>query len=366
VTTEIVNCFVEDAVVEANQSSVGGLVGYFWSDGSGFIHNSYARDVEISATSYAGGLAGQLYAVDVHNCYATGSITVTNSWSDVGGLIGYYSRAAAHEVTISNSYARVDVRGHTQNIGGFIGRLFNGEIYDSYSTGRVTASSDAPVNFGGFVGQFGDPEDNMDGCYWDTQTSGVEDNGTGCVASGRMTRQMVYPYDHQTYVRWDFEDTWFDDYRFGPVNDGYPILFYQHVYLDTPEITNVSRTTVGGEEYIFITWDEIEDAESYIIFAHHDPATDASNWGDPVAITADNEYLELIGEDNRQMFYFIIASGLDPDEGRSAVRDRRRTGEDERYSPQEIRRRADDRRITPVSDERESTQEQRRRESERE
>ena len=90
-------------------SSVGGLVGTHWYDGS-TISNSYATG-NVSGTTFVGGLVGLVWGGNIQTSYATGNVTGANvnqpdsngfdNWAGrIGGLVGS-NRGA----TISTSFA---------------------------------------------------------------------------------------------------------------------------------------------------------------------------------------------------------------------------------------------------------------------
>ena len=153
---------------------VGGFIGNATEDV--VISNSYSTG-NISATRlsgmnqgsdgyYAGGLIGRTYGIfNITNCYSTGNISGQNS---IGGLVGESQNTSA-SVSITQSYATgnvhailypgVDQSGSTA--GGLVGRLFYGNISQSYSTGDV----EADVRFaGGLIGRIDNGADITD-CY---------------------------------------------------------------------------------------------------------------------------------------------------------------------------------------------------------
>ena len=83
---------------------VGGLVGHYFR---GSIINSYATgNVEGSGSGGVGGLVGYIPSwSNISHSYATGSVTGTTSYSDVGGLVGH------NRGNISDSHAIGNVEG---------------------------------------------------------------------------------------------------------------------------------------------------------------------------------------------------------------------------------------------------------------
>ena len=120
-------------------SSVGGLVGTHWYDGS-TISNSYATG-NVTGTTFLGGLVGLAWGGDIQTSYATGNVTGENhtdsdgfrTWSGrIGGLVGG-NRGA----TISTSFASGDVAG-MHHVGGLVGENIGSTIRATYAHGDVT------------------------------------------------------------------------------------------------------------------------------------------------------------------------------------------------------------------------------------
>ena len=126
---------------------------------------------------WVGGLVGEGSSSTISNCYATGSVTGTRTYSNVGGLVGY----GQNRIIISSSYSTGSVTGNN-NVGGLLGWSNYGTINNSYSTGTVTGNA----NVGGLLGYGGVTLDNA--YYTDTtgQTNGI---GSGTPSSG--TAQLV-------------------------------------------------------------------------------------------------------------------------------------------------------------------------------
>jgi hypothetical protein len=102
----------------------------------------------------------------------------------------------------------------TSNVGGFVGSTMTSEYDNCYAAGTVTGSSIS----GGFAGF--QTSSNAENSYWDAEASGQT---TSALALSRNTAQMVYPFDAETYLDWDFFVIW----SFDPdcnMNAGYPFL----------------------------------------------------------------------------------------------------------------------------------------------
>lgn len=206
-----------------------GLFAYLTSGSS--VRNLFLEDVEIHAYSQAGALAGGTDNLLVENCGMTGSVSVVSM--DAGGLVGAagslttirqcFSSGTVNgdqfvgglvgdffDGQVSDSFSRAEVEADTGDCGGLIGHGNDNAIYDSYAAGRVTA----PAGSGGLMGT-GEHAPLVNGCYYDEDVSGQDDNGYG---EPRSTSQMKAM---STFSGWDFDDVWAMD---SGINDGYPYL----------------------------------------------------------------------------------------------------------------------------------------------
>lgn len=211
-----------------NFAAAGGLVGYMFP-GSVVLDSFATGDVE-GEGEFTGGLIGILWDNTVRRSFATG--TVVSHGQKAGGLVGGIREengANGGHTEVSDCYAWGDVIGvgsdfdANGNFGGLIGGLegdFNGRgfVLRCYSIGHVP---EAGLALGGLVG--GGPNGSprnviVDGCVWDTWTSGTKDSAKG---EGLETPEMQ---DAGTYTSrgWDFETVWMMD----PVS-GYPILRWE-------------------------------------------------------------------------------------------------------------------------------------------
>lgn len=241
--TRIENCSISGTVSSTLQVSsyTGGLVGQsrFGDNESNAIVNSVST-ADVTGATFTGGIVGYMWIGDIVGCKTSGDISGRSS---VGGIAGYarnriiesYSSAnvtgtatytgglagtGAGDTVIRDSYARGNVHGHN-HAGGLIGRNV-GDIINCYSTARVTGED----NLGGLIGS---NTGNVQNSYWDIEASNQGESDGGL---GRFSRQMIYPYDHQTYTDWDFEDVWVHDIT-REFNNGYPYL--RHFLVEGPD-----------------------------------------------------------------------------------------------------------------------------------
>lgn len=285
------NCYAAGTMNAINRA--GGLFGIV--QGSQVI--DCWSNVDFTGTIGAsGGLIGTIsHNSIISGCISRGSTISTQAGtSDIGGLIGWVNSG-----TVSNSYSRSRVTAHNTatNVGGLIGRN-QGNVVNSYAIGRIVAGANS---VGGLIGN---NTGNVTNSYWDINSTERENSAGG---EGKTTQQMVYPYAQEnTYNNWNFETIWFhDENRF--YNGGYPALRHQIEEagaLDTPELT-IEIRTVDNVDRVFITWEAVEGANSYRIYASHNPI--AANWGQPVDIVAGTEFSEAVDEQQIK-FYYVVAS----------------------------------------------------------
>jgi len=177
--------------------TVGGLIGSLKGD----LNNSYS-DSNVSSSSYAAGLVGDLDGGNVRNSYALGDVNGVNT----GGLVGRTDGIS----TITNSFA------------------------------AVVASSSGYVLRGGLVAdQEGGGSLTINNSFWDTTISGLTvmcGSGSGCDDSNGLSSSVNFYRNLLEPVRsWEFP-TW--DRR----DDNYPALELQG-YADDPDMIFKLPTT---------------------------------------------------------------------------------------------------------------------------
>ncbi len=210
--------------------NVGGLVGYSKSS----IVNGSSSKGSVRGTNYVGGLVGYVEGFNVGNTISESSsessIVGTNS---VGGLVGY----AYWDFLIERSFAKGDVLGLGENIGGLLGEVdgtagrgisnsyasgdVNGltkvgglvgyvptvdrlDVTNSYSIGGVSGSFS-----GGFIGSHLG-HGTIINSYFDLDTSGQTEacsiGSRDCTGvTGKTTIQMK---QQNTYSGWPFGSVW--------------------------------------------------------------------------------------------------------------------------------------------------------------
>ena len=227
----------------------GGIVGY--AMGTLTLDNCYNTGTvsaieNANATSYIGGLAGQISSgvFTIKNCYNTGTLTADVHYlSHTGGIVGY---ADMCDVTIQNCYNTGAVYSYfshggivgginscnnavinncyntapisvipnevTYSEGGIVGNVYPAvTINNCYNTGMLSAP-----DAGGIVGE-GNSDDVHNSYYLNTSASnaggGVAKSATEMKTQGFVDLLNSGPAPNNAYTR-----------DLVPVNDGYPIL----------------------------------------------------------------------------------------------------------------------------------------------
>ncbi len=166
---------------------VGALTGV--QGGGGTISSCYVTGRVSGAKWGVGGLVGQSHRTmgtnRIVSSYANVSVSIpatVTSDGKAGGLVGYLRFQT--EVVASYALGPVFV-GHSSGVGGgLVGELASGSgVTASYSIGRVTGD----CTKGGLVGtSAGTVVDS----YWDTQESGIADDGDTAMPEGEPTADL--------------------------------------------------------------------------------------------------------------------------------------------------------------------------------
>ncbi|MDR0664257.1 MAG: hypothetical protein LBF86_01865 [Helicobacteraceae bacterium] len=134
-------------------SSYAGLFGYI----SGGKVRNLGLEVsgEISASQYAGGIAGYVTgsAALIENCYVKANIRTSSSYA--GGITGGLLSNGA----IKNSYFIGNVRG-TEGVGGIAGYVNQASVTNSYAVGNLIGDSASSGYVGGIAGRLNIPSSN--------------------------------------------------------------------------------------------------------------------------------------------------------------------------------------------------------------
>jgi len=154
---------------------VGGLAA---ENPLGTIENSWASTaVTTTGTGFsAGGLVSGNDGT-ISQSFATGTVSASATGTLEGGLVGDSGSA----LNVSNCYATGSVTGKDgARLGGLIGResfrSTTSTLQASYSTGLVTGGANGGI-VGGFIGL--DDIASVTSAYWDTTTSGITNSSQG-------------------------------------------------------------------------------------------------------------------------------------------------------------------------------------------
>jgi uncharacterized protein (TIGR02145 family) len=196
----------------AGRNYIGGLTGYNYITS---LIESHSSGTLNTTGNWVGGLSGINYVNGLINkCYST--VNIVSSGYSIGGISGTNEYASS----ISNSYFAGSISG-TNYLGGITGWLDQGSSVNyCYSIGKISGN----LSTGGLVGSspYGT---NTYMSYWNTQLS---EQNTSSGGEGRITTEMSYPNNANTYQTWDFTNIWANDVTFA-VNNGYPYLRIQPV-----------------------------------------------------------------------------------------------------------------------------------------
>jgi hypothetical protein len=210
------NLGIVDARITGSGDNIGALVGH----SSGTVMECHCFGV-VTGGNRVGGVVGTVMAGRMIRCRS--DVETTGLGESAGGLVGY---SAASRILMSCStgsvcgqryvggavgmneeglvvhcYATGAVTG-SKCVAGLVGlNHLGGSVIQCYSTGLVMRESDV----GGLIGwnsSAGRTRGVVDGCFWDTESSGQPTSGAGL---GRTTAQM---HDIETFLAagWDFVD----------------------------------------------------------------------------------------------------------------------------------------------------------------
>lgn len=194
--TTISNIAITDATLSSSAAlSVSGGI-------AGQISASTVEDCFVDMDSYiawsiAGGLVGgSNNGSIIRRSYSTGTMTTIgdSGFGHTGGLVGINSSSS-----ILNSYSSLAVTSFGDYVGGLVGRN-NGTstITLSYAVGAVSGSGGS---VGGLVGGVEDTASTADS-YWDTETT---TQGSSAGGTAKNTSQMK---TEGTFTSWDFDTIW--------------------------------------------------------------------------------------------------------------------------------------------------------------
>ena len=206
---EVLDLGVASASVRGS-GGVGALVG----ENAGRILRSWSSTgsgEKVEGWSNVGGLVGvNRGAVVASRSAAAAAARTSHQWATVGGLVGQnFNRIVA-------ARASGGVTGLNQgHYGGLVGYGNGGSVEASYAAGAVTSTGGSR---GGLIGGTTNAP-TVTASYWDTDATGIADDGDGLAPEGRTTTQLQAPTGYAgLYADWNV-DLDFDD-EFDPRRGG--------------------------------------------------------------------------------------------------------------------------------------------------
>lgn len=287
--------------------SFGGVVGYFWGN-MDYVTWDGEMNIGGSGESYRiGGLAGDTDCTNISHSESTGTITISNTGHQIGGLVGYLcgelsSSRADVEITttisesiggavgyaggyVFNTAAYGDVSG-ADKVGGLFGSASGNEADDVYARGNVVAGL-AGGSLVGYLDNFtiyrayatgtvsADISRGLYGEYIDSSTSNthwipsqstVDEPSPLQVGEVPFTHLQSKDLAFYNNEGWSMDTDWAEGVNWTiceAANDGYP--FITSFYRNEPCLANqtltptptISGTGVEGEELTanIGTWD---------------------------------------------------------------------------------------------------------------
>ena len=149
----------------AGDTFAGGLIGYGVGSSNlgaaGTAGAVRAQGTTVSGGTHVGGLAGYLNNANITNASATAAVTSTaasNATVYAGGLVGYYTQNGSNRsISATSATGNVSSSGGYGDLGGLFGQLGGASLSTSSASGSVTATN-TTINsrsMGGLVGNFG-------------------------------------------------------------------------------------------------------------------------------------------------------------------------------------------------------------------
>ena len=230
---------ISNLTINASGMENVGFIGKLDSDAR--VRNLTLADVNISGSSYTGGLCGDNSGGEIHNCHVSGNISCyrfsgglcgdnsgnvsqcsveanienNNSGYDIGGLCGF------NQGEIDQCFVVIEINSISECVGGFCGLNAWGQISNCYVAGSVIGNdvvagfcglndgnidkcySSVQVTSSGKVGGFCAENMGMEigsivSSYWDTDISGlvVSDGGWGLTANEMKAAGSYYGWNN--------------------------------------------------------------------------------------------------------------------------------------------------------------------------
>jgi hypothetical protein len=237
---------------------VGGFAGFLAGIGAQ-INSSYSTGNVTGAGSYVGGFVGQNSGDSIiRDCYSTGNVL---SILDSEGIAAIGGFAGENDGDIYTSYSTGNVTASSeisfQGVGGFVGQNGGTSVYSSYSTGNATAStSGSEYYLGGFIGFDGLANHNS-GWVIIEGLGPIGSDSEAVVNYSETFASAFFNYSHGVYTDgdyvWDFDSVW------DTINDtiNYPVFRWQTGNIKSVSVSLVSPAndvnSSGSLSFIFNT-----------------------------------------------------------------------------------------------------------------
>ena len=209
VGSHIENCVVEFTVNAKTVNGVGVAGGV-----AGLFENSSAKNVVFKGTvetdnAITGGFIGKAddpSALNtVENCSVVDNTIVFSKGGEQCPCGGFVGKFTDNCLQISACFADCEVTGSCY-VGGFVGYMGSGRIRDCYTSGSVTADSDALVHLGGFIGRLEGYNNNVVRCIAMTKVNG-ETAGDNILVGGFVGKTVGGNYNSVVYEKCFYDNT---------------------------------------------------------------------------------------------------------------------------------------------------------------
>ena len=224
------NCTVSGNVKGNNQ--VGGVVGH----NTNIVQNCAVSGLgSVEGNFYVGGVVGYNDSGIVQNCYATVSVTVTDTGTGdyFGGVVGYHNSG-----TVINCYATGNVKGRDY-VGGLAGNN-SGTVENCYATGAVEGTGNT------YISQ----------CYVGGVAGYVNGTIQNCVALNNSIKGTTSDVG-RVVGRDSSSGGMSNNYGRTPVNGGAGTLIMQlngGDYMPSPNATGTDGDNVAADQYTTEDW----------------------------------------------------------------------------------------------------------------
>ncbi|MDI3503826.1 MAG: hypothetical protein PWP64_762 [Candidatus Cloacimonadota bacterium] len=219
--SQIYDCRIEATV--NGISNTGGLIGSLELNST---LNQCRADASVSGLFASGGLCGYVKGnAVVSSCLSTGAVSGNVA---AGGAVGILGGAE-----LSQSYSTAAVIADS-SVGGLVGENDTfGTIAECYSIGSVDGASFT----GGLLGR--NILGSTSSSYWNIESSGQDSSAGG---EGRNTQDLTYPFSADSFVDWDFAETWNWDAEY---NELYPYLSWEYTFVGIDDLALISLQGPG-------------------------------------------------------------------------------------------------------------------------